>query len=344
MFMAIPFPHFRILFVFILVFFIGPASGAINDISPGGTVFIGEQGLDITHAMAGDSQIGWWASAASIAESSPSQIISISSLTSFSITPSAFASYTGSWLHLDPAGKANGTAFNVVDPNLEIRVEDTTVGVDVTDKWVSTDDEIRFRIDTNLVPIAQRSGVTSVPITIKVQDPSGSTYSSLVNSAGTATSLVDYPITTTPQYTAAIWDTGQRSIYSPGTYVIWAECNVNSMKDNYNNAGKTVSQKVTVQNQDHNPLITGNYPQTTATQGITPVMTTITTPLPVSPTPAVVKTPTITSTTIAPVVQTETQVPTPVAPTPSPTHSPGFEGIFAGVALMVAILAWCRKD
>ncbi|MCK9581242.1 MAG: DUF3821 domain-containing protein [Methanoregula sp.] len=342
--MAIPFPHFRILIVLILVFFIGPASGAITDISPGGTVFIGEQGLDITHAMAGDTQIGWWASAASISESAPSQKVPIPSLTSFSVTPSTFASYTGSWFRLDPAGNANGTAFNVVDPNLEIRIEDTTVGVDVTDKWVSTDDEIRFRIDTNLVPIAQRSGVTSVPITIKVQDPSGSTYSSLVNSAGTATSLVDYPITTTPQYTAAIWDTGQRSIYSPGTYVIWAECNVNSMKDNYNNAGKTVSQKVTVQNQDHNPLITGNYPQTTATQGITPVMTTITTPLPVSPTPAVVKTPTITSTTIAPVVQTETQVPTPVAPTPSPTHSPGFEGIFAGVALMVAILAWCRKD
>ena len=341
--MAIPFPHFRILFVLILVFFIGPASGAINDIFPGGTVFIGEQGLDITHAMAGDTQIGWWASAASIAESSPSQIVSISSLTSFSVSPSAFASYTGSWLHLDPAGKANGTAFNVVDPNLAIRIEDTTVGVDVTDKWVPTDDEIRFQIETNLVPIAQRSGVTYVPITIKVQDPSGSTYSSLVNSAGTATSLVDYPITTTPQYTAAIWDTGQRSIYSPGTYTIWAECNVNSMKDNYNYAGKTASQKVTVQNQDHNPLITGNYPVTTVIP-LTSVTTTQTTRIPTTTPipPADTVTPSLT--TPVTTVSSETVLATPDTTSPAPTHTPGFEGILAGVSLCFAVMVYRRQD
>jgi len=231
-----------------------------------------------------------------------------------------------------------------MDPNLEIRIEDTTVSVDVTDKWVPTDDEIRFRIDTNLVSIAQRSGVTSVPITIKVRDPSGGTFNSLVNSAGTATSIVDIPATTSPYYTASIWDTGQRSVYSPGTYTIWAECNVNSMKDNYNQAGKTVSQKVSVQNQDHNPLITGNYPATTATQGTTPVATTIKTPAPVPSTPAAVKTPAPTSSTPVPVMQTETPPPATVVPTTSPTKAPGFEGIFTGIALLLALVMCLRKQ
>jgi len=341
--MAIPFPHLRTLFVLTLIFFIGPASGAITDISLGGTVFIGEQGLDITHAMQGDTQIGWWASAASIAESAPSQIISVSNPTSFSITPNTFGSYTGSWLHLNPSGKANGTAFTVQDPNIEIRIEDTTVNVDVTDKWVPTDDELRFRIDTNLVPIAQRSGVTSVPITIKVQDPSGSTYSSLVNSAGTATSIVDIPVTTTPYYTAAIWDTGQRSIYSPGTYTIWAECNVNSMKDNYNYAGKTVSQKATLQNQDHNPIITGNYPATTAIP-LTSVTTVQTTRIPSTTLIPPTDTATPTITTPVTTVSTETVLATPATTSPAPTHTPGFEGILAAVSLCFAVMAYRRQD
>jgi len=342
--MALPFPRLRILFLLMLCFFIGPVSGAINTISLGNTVFIGEQGLDVTLAMEGDTQIGWWASAASIADSAPSSTVLVSSPTSFSITPSTFGSFTGSWYHLNPAGKANGTAFNVMDPNLEIRIEDTTVSVDVTDKWVPTDDELRFRIDTNLVTIGQRSGMTSVPITIRVQDPSGGTFSSLVNSAGTATSIVDIPVTTTPFYTASIWDTGQRSFYSPGTYTIWAECNVNSMKDNYNQAGKTVSQKVGVQNQDHNPLITGNYPATTATQGTTAAVTAITTPVSVTSTPTVAIPSVTTITTQAPVTQTETPPPATAVSTPSPTKTPGFEGIAAGIAMLLALMMYCRKD
>lgn len=342
--MAIPCPHLRILFVLTLALIINPVSGAITSISPGDAVFIGEQGLDVTLAMDGDTQIGWWASAASITASSPTYIVSVSNPTSFSVSPNTFGSKTGVWYRLNPSGNANGSAFNVLDPQLALRIEDTTVNVDVTDKWVPTDDEIRFRIDTNLVSIAQRSGVASVPITIKVQNPSGGTYTSLINSAGIATSIVDIPVTTTPFYTGSIWDTGQRSVYSPGTYTIWAECNVNSMKDNYDQSGKTVSQKVSLQNQDHNPLITGNYPAATMTQGTTTVATTIKTPAPVITTPSVAGTPATTSTTSAPVTQTDTQPPATAAPTPAPTKTPGFEGIAAGIAMLLAMMMYCRKD
>jgi len=38
-----------------------PASAALNTVTQGDTVFVGEQGLDITAALGGYSQIAWWA-------------------------------------------------------------------------------------------------------------------------------------------------------------------------------------------------------------------------------------------------------------------------------------------
>ena len=49
-----------------LPFCAGPASAVINTIQQGNTVFIGEEGLDISAAMGPDTTIGWWASAAEI--------------------------------------------------------------------------------------------------------------------------------------------------------------------------------------------------------------------------------------------------------------------------------------
>jgi hypothetical protein len=264
-------------------FLINPVFAAINTIRPGETVFIGEQGLDITLAMEGDTQIGWWASAAPISTSSPTEVISVSNPASFSISPNIFGSRAGVWYHLNPSGKANGAAFNVANPQLDILVEDTTVNVDVTDKWVPTDDELRFRIDTNLYSIAGRTGQSSTPITIRVRSPDGALFSSLISNSGVTTSIVNYPVTTTPEYTGSIWGTANRATYPPGTYTIWAECNVNNMKDNYGEVGKTITKKVSLLNQDQNPLIRGNVPTANPTQlSSTPTkkVTTLSTPTP----------------------------------------------------------------
>lgn len=333
---------FRILLLFATLIVISPVSGAINTITPGSMVFIGEQGLDITAVMDGDTQIGWWASAASIADSSPSFTIPVSSPSSFSVSPNLFGpGKTGVWYRLTPSGRANGTAFNVVDPQIALKAEDTTVSVDVTDKWVPTGDSVRFQIDTNLVSIAGRPGMSSVPVTIVVQDPNGGRYTSLLNSAGTATSIVDIPVTTTPFLTGSIWDTGHRDTYSPGTYTIWAECNANSMKDNYNQEGKTVSPKVTVLNQDHNPLIK-TY-ETTATVPVTTSVATATrTSIPATTTPVTTLTTTVPpATTPLPVTSAATL---PPATATQPTKSPGFEGHIALLGISLAVLAVVRRN
>ena len=303
----------------ILFLLVVPAMAEVNKISQGDTVFLGEQGLDISNAMGTDTQIGWWASGAAIATSSPDAKVVISSFTNFWVLPSQFSSYTGSWYKLNAKEKADGVAFVVADPYLDIWIEDTTVNVDVTGRWVPRGDEIRFKIDTNVNTISsQRSA--PVPITIKVQSPDGGLYSALVNKAGATTTLENIPVTVNPYYylTTPIWDTGN-SQYPPGTYTIWAECNVNGMKDNYGVSGKTISPQHSVLNQDQNPLISVNVPTPTESTLITPAPTTqksttlITTVITTSPTTApITTTPPIAATTVAaPAVSTALIEPTP---------------------------------
>jgi hypothetical protein len=331
-------------------FLIGLAGAAnpISTINPGNMVFIGEQGLDITAAMGGDTQIGWWASGAAISTSSPDKIIMVTSPGSYSVSPSEFSGYTGSWYHLSSSGKANGVAFTVVDPQLDLRVEDTTVNVDVTNKWVPTGDDIRFGINTNLAQMTQRTGVTYVPITIKVQSPSGGVFTALVNSAGTTTPITDIQVKTSSYYTDSIWDTGVRSTYPAGTYVIWAECNVNSMKDNYGQTGKTMSPQVSLLIQDQNPLINNKgYVTNPTTQLATTVTTTVPTTLVTVKTPTPTPTPTPVITTPAVILTTPTDtipVVTSSATTPIPTTvTPGFEGALAVLAAIVGLASYNKR-
>lgn len=333
------------------LFLIVSAQGAISTISAGNTVFLGEQGLDISPAMGSvDTKIGWWASGADIRGSAPTQTIDVSSrMNSFMVSPSEFSGYPGNWYRLDSSGSADGIAFNVADPQIDLRVEDTTVTVDVTDKWVPTGDVIRFRIETNLAQInSQRS--SPALITIKVQPPSGGEYSSLINSAGTPVSIVDIPISSTPYTTDSIWDTGNRANYAPGSYRIWAECNTNKMKDNYEQTGKTISRKISLLNQDQNPLI-GSKVQTTApTTTATTKLTTRATTVPVTTTPptTTITTPQITSPTVPPTtVQTTVEPSTPVTSvpvSPSPTKTPGFEFVLAGISLIIGAIVYCKRN
>ena len=230
------------------------------------------------------------------------------------------------------AGKSDGIAFNVADPQLEIKAEDTTVAVDPTITWIPTGDDIRFRIDTNLAQMASQRSSPAL-ITIKVQGPDGGIYTSLYNAGGSPSSIVDIPVDTRPFYTSSLWNMGNRDRYPPGTYTYWAECNVNRMNDNYGVTGKTVSRKIALLNQGVNPLITKPTPtQTTST------------PLPVT-TPLITTTPTQTfvSTPVPTLSLTEIQT-TTVAPSPLPTKSPGFEATLVISAILIGLVMHIKKE
>jgi hypothetical protein len=316
---------------------VGPASAAINTIKQGNTVFIGEEGLDVSAAMGPDTQIGWWASAADITTTSPTKTIDLNGrTTSFMVSPSEFDGYFGNWYRLNSSGKSDGTAFLVADPQLAIKVEDTTIDVNVELlKWIPSGDDIRFRIDTNLAQIAsQRS--TPAPITIKVQSPDGAIYSSLRNAGGMPTSIVDIPVNTVPFYTGSIWNMGNPDVYGPGTYTIWAESNINNMKNNYEVTGKTISKPFNLLNQGQNPLITkATTVPIQTTRSPTQVPTQVTTRMP---------TQTLESTTVPTLPPTEIPITTATqVPSPSPTKAPGFEATLAGAALLFGLVFHLKK-
>jgi len=328
-----------ILIVLVCIFLlcVGPASAAINTIKQGNTVFIGEEKLDISAAMGPDTQIGWWASAADITTTSPTKTIDLNGrTTSFMVSPSEFDGYFGNWYRLNSSGKSDGTAFLVADPQLAIKVEDTTIDVNVELlKWIPSGDDIRFRIDTNLAQIAsQRS--TPAPITIKVQSPDGAIYSSLRNAGGMPTSIVDIPVNTVPFYTGSIWNMGNPDVYGPGTYTIWAESNINNMKNNYEVIGKTISKPFNLLNQGQNPLITkATTVPIQTTRSPTQVPTQVTTRMP---------TQTLESTTVPTLPPTEIPITTATqVPSPSPTKAPGFEATLAGAALLFGLVFHLKK-
>jgi hypothetical protein len=335
-----------LIFLGILLLLCVPSvAGDLRTISQGNTVFLGESNLNVAPAMGSDTQIGWWASGAAIATSSPDAKIPVSNPSSFYVLPSQFGAYTGSWYRLNAAGNADGVAFLVADPSLAIRVEDTTVNVDVTDRWVPRGDEVRFRIDSNLDAISIQRGA-SAPVTLKVQSPNGGVFTALMNSAGTTTSLENIGITTSSQYykTNPIWDTGN-ALYPAGSYTIWAECNVNSMNDEYGATGKTKSQKTSLLNQDQNPLISVNVPTTSKTIQVTPVSTTkkpLTTVTTATQTPKTMVT--SAATTVPAITTTAPAVPVTTGATTSPTFAPGFDMAVSLIAIAALLLFVVKRQ
>jgi trimeric autotransporter adhesin len=331
----------KILFLLVIIALTcaAPAAADLKTIDQGNVVFIGEEGLDITLALGPATQIGWWASAADISNSAPSKTIDLSTRkTNFMVSPSDFTGYTSGWYRLDSSGKSTGSAFTVADPQLAMTVEDTTTSVDFDRlHWIPTGDDIRFRIDTNLVQMISQRGASPL-ISIKVRSPDGAMYSSIYDAGGNPTPLAEIPVTTSPYYTNSIWNMGSADRYPPGTYTLWAECNVNKMMDNYGETGKTISSQFTLLNQGINPLI-----RTYTTQASVLPTTRMTTVIPTQAT--VTPQPTATS-QVPPIVTTIPATPVPVittsASTPAPTRTPGFEALGAGAALLIG-LAICGK-
>jgi hypothetical protein len=330
-----------VVLVCVILFCAGPVNAVINTISQGNTVFIGEEGLDISAAMGQDNQIGWWATAADISTTSPGKTIDLGGrITTFMVTPSEFSGYTGNWYRINDLGKVNGVAFLIADPQLEIKAEDTTVDVDPQLNWIPTGDDIQFRINTNLAQMFFQRGFAP-PITIHVQAPGGAEYSALYNAGGTPTPIIDIPVTSTPFVTGPIWNMGNPGLYPYGTYTYWAESNVNHMNDNYNIEGKTISKTSTLLNQGANPLIS------TAT-----IITTSNTQI---PTKVPTKTTTLARSIITPqtTVSTDVQTPTPtqspttaaaVIPSPGQTQAPGFGVLLAISAILFGIIVFLKQE
>jgi PGF-CTERM protein len=264
-----------------------PASASLtvvnNTVNNGATVFIGEQGLDLTPAMttyANPTSLGWWASAASLTTTSPTTSIALTNPSSFYVSSASFVGYTGNWYAINPStGYANTTSgafFNVKDPSVAAKVWDFSTGIDVSGGSVIQGDYLGFRIDTNLneaLTTNRTSTNNAVPgnADIKVKSDSGNTYNALYNGTSgqiySGSNKITAQVVTLPswyfgttdhQYPATNnkdvvnWSTGVldasgQQAYPTGTYTVTIESLVNGMKDNYKNGGADYTGKTVSQ-------------------------------------------------------------------------------------------------
>jgi len=256
------------------------------NVSQGATVFIGEQGLDITRAMdAANAEgiqtsittIGWWASAADIYNTAPTTSVETATRQeAFTVTQAEFDGFEGQWYLLDPnadntAKLGAGAVFNVKAPKLDISIRNTGQdNADVSGKAVPIGAKLQFQIGTNMYSVlnpANRKPVYNLAtqdgyLDIVVKNPSGTILTQLYNTSGSLNTLKSLNISTQP-YTwgkgpgidyvwnsAALTTTGEKA-YPAGTYVVNAQSKLNNMQTNYlvggaQYTGRTVSETRTI--------------------------------------------------------------------------------------------------
>jgi hypothetical protein len=238
---------------------------AITAVPAGGTVFRGEEGLDIVAGMPGGAGIlGWYAAGSTPVTDAPSKTMSVTNSMSFYVDPSMDI---GAWYEM-PVGFGSAATIIVADPSLDVKL--IAGGNIMNDKTITKGEVLRFRIDTNLDAFTQRSPPSSAPVRIRVTDPEGAVFTSLIDDTGTlinvAANLVNanpFFVTGSPGSTG-VWDTGNAN-YDTGTYTYRADCNANRMNDNYDVTGKTVSKTYSVRLSDEPLTITSS--KTTTLQG-----------------------------------------------------------------------------
>jgi hypothetical protein len=310
--------------ILLIAFLSAPATvaAAENIVPRAGTVFLGEQGLDVsaTGATSG-SQIVWYGPSGSPA-SVPAATLTIDDPSDFYISPVQFSGRTGPWFN----AQGNTLAFYVQDPLIEIRVIDETRDFQITSDvtWIPKGDVVGFRIDTNVYEIAKRPGSPGAPVTIRIRGPGGVEYSSL-----DGYHLEDIMISGSPFQTGPVWFT---SDYERGNYTVWAESTGNDMDINYKHEGKTVTAPVEFLLQSTNPLITPE-------PSITTLVTVPSTSAPAT-IPATINTPPSTTTVaVSPVTSTVTESMT----TLSPTTAPGFGATISLTALAACFLVLFKR-
>jgi len=248
-----------------------PASAALNKVSQGGDVFLGEKNLDVSAAAGDAKQIAWWQPGTNSDTEQPADIESLTDPTTFYVSPDIFVGKTGIWYQWNGTTKG-ATAFNVKEPSLSLRVWDSTAGEDISGKAIPVGNYANFIVETNMQSISTRAGYAAAdgPFTIKVKTADGGVYQELVGNNGKAWSLATQTVDKQLWYwvgegndhskyakndgwNTAAEDKYNNRLYKAGVYTVWVECNANKMKDQYkapdgsDYTGKTISAVKSVQ-------------------------------------------------------------------------------------------------
>ena len=237
-------PRIVILAIISLAIAIAPSLAVTNIISPGGEVFIGEEGLNVSAAIPEDiPRIAWFSPGSNPAIDVPALTVPVGNRDSFYVNPGQFRGATGTWYLWN--NSVQGVAVQVVSPTLSLRIRDQGTNTDVSGMSVAPGTLVNFRIETNMVPITRRPGYDPAIdgyISLLLTTPSGATLTALAGPDGTPLSLQNLDVNALPWYwvpvdTPSGWDTGAvgtagNRLYPSGTYTARMDFNVNRMEDN----------------------------------------------------------------------------------------------------------------
>jgi len=286
---------------------VSPAAAVLTNIQQGETVFLGEDGLvlanNVFYSSGGvsDEQLAYYAGS-NPAVDTPEYVIKPTK-NSFYVDASTFSNRLGMWYSYPNGSKNSYASIDVMRPSLGLRLWAFRPGgasFDITNGKIVKGEALDFRIDSNLNPIFQRTGVVAGDdgVDIKVQNQVGATLSSLIDCTGAPVSIVNVHPTGQQFFlpagtVACVWDTGNDD-YKTGSYTIWAECNINGMKENLGSIqGQTITPAISSLKSTPTPTETPTTAPTTKTATIT---------MSTTPTPEVTAEPTE---IVAPPVQTE---------------------------------------
>jgi S-layer glycoprotein len=243
---------------------VAPAAAEVTTISPGGVVFVGEQGLTFESTPSVTVPVGtvlnWYASGDDPLTAVPAATYTCQGPTNEVISPSTFQTRTGNWYL--PGTKTS--IINVMMPAIDVKAYNSGTGEDMTNERVVKDNTyITFRLDSNLY-----EGLLSRPnyvagdatnIKVVVVDEEGTVYTALYNdeAALTTTGLTNLVPATSQFYLPGVaqptsklnsnWAL-DRADYKAGVYSFYAQVNLNSAKDNVGTVtGVTKSKVYTVE-------------------------------------------------------------------------------------------------
>jgi hypothetical protein len=223
-----------------------PVQADIRTVPPGGTVFIGEENLDISESgISSGDQLAWWAPGTSLMET-PTDTVTVTSPAHFSAPGSSFLEKEGIWYSL----REKTPVLKIKQPKLRVKISDTTSDFDATGKWLPRGHLASFQIESNLYELRTRAGVPGGPVDIRITSPEKSDYSAVSGPQGSF-SLTGIPVTSALYDTGPVWNTGG---LDSGTYTIQAKGTANELDSNSAAPGTGVSEPITVLIQDINPL------------------------------------------------------------------------------------------
>jgi lysophospholipase L1-like esterase len=264
------------------------AAQGVNVIqSPGATVYAGEIGLNIVNTgVQNGYTLGCFNTGVDPQTGSPAQVMIVNDVTDFAVHPSA---YPGIWYSLNTTPKT--PVFTVAVPSLALTVRDVTANRPVQGDTVLKGRHLSFELTSNLEGFLSRQ--VGAQVAVKIKSPTGSVFTSVIDTQGVTTPLDPLTITsntfrvTGTGIDGAAWDTGN-SLYEPGEYQIWAETELDYHHHAYwspegiDTIGKTITTplKITLTPLDGSTLVpAGTVDAGAAAQTIASVASTTAVPV-----------------------------------------------------------------